>query len=480
MEDIPLPRFINDPDAKRQYMLNTPVPKLVLTMAIPTMMSMLVQSIYNLADTYFVSGLGDSATAAVGINASLENIIMMAGSFLAMGAASYISRLLGAKDDKKASQTLSTAFFCAVTLGILVMLFGQIFKEQLVGILGAKGDVVDYAKQYADYVLLAAPFMAASFVLNQGLRAEGSSIFSMIGMVTGTVINIILDPIFINTLDMGIQGASLATAISKFISFSILLVPYLRKKTSLRINPKLIRFKKDIIAEISKMGAPGLLRSGSQTIAIIFLNNVAGNYGSDVLAAVSVSNRIMTFLVFACLGFSQGFQPVAGYCWGAKRYDRIQIAYKFASKAAILGISVLSVALIAFAEPLIGVFTTNETTLKLGVFALRVQCLVMPVHAWTIIVNMLCTGIGKPIQSLILSISRQGICFIPLLPLFVLLFKEYGVASIQAAADFLSFIIAIPIAAQVMRGIRKKDEEQRLEQGKSNDSSKLEVPANET
>jgi putative MATE family efflux protein len=437
-------------------MLNTPVHRLIPRMALPTIASMMVSSLYNLADTWYVSSLGTLATGAVGINASIDNIIMMTGSFLAMGSGSYASRLLGAKEDDHAIRVLSTCFFSAFFMGLMALIFGSVFQTPLLRLLGASDAILPYSRQYARYVLLAAPFMAGSYVLNQCLRAEGSAIYSMIGMVSGAVLNIVLDPIFIFVFGWGVAGASAATALSKLVSFSVLISPYLRRRTLLRISPRFIRYTRGDALEVIKMGSTSLFRTGFATMAAILLNNLAVRYGESVLAAISVSNRITFFLTAACLGFGQGLQPVVGYSWGAKRYDRILQAYRFAVLAAAIGISVPSLLLIIFARPVLFLFTeTDLNMVAVGLFSLRVQCLFMPLHAWGIVVSMSCAGMGRAKGAITLGLSRQGICLFPILPLLIYLFGMWGIAVAQGVADGLNIFLILPIAFMIKRDLKR-------------------------
>ena len=306
-------------EQRRMMMLNEPIHKVIPKMAVPTIVAFLITSIYSLADTYFVSNLGTNATAAVSVNASLDQLIMMCGSMVAMGANSYIARLLGQGDEKKASQVLSTSFFAAFFLGVLLLVFGSLFMTPMVRLLGATATCEQYSIDYATYVLMAAPFMAANFVMNQCLRSEGSATLSMVGMGFGGILNIILDPIFIFGLDMGVAGASLATAISKWVSFSILIFPYVTKRSLLSLSIKHFRPTWDIISNVVSVGSSSLFRNGLNVVSAILLNRIAGGISDSVLAAVGVSNKIMMFPFCIILGFGNGFQPVAGFNWGAKR-----------------------------------------------------------------------------------------------------------------------------------------------------------------
>lgn len=456
----------NDKQSRQQQraelMVNESIPRLVMKMAVPTIVAFLINSIYSLADTYFVSGLGESATAAVGVNSALDQLIMMCGSLLAIGANSYIARLLGAGQEKKASQVLSTAFFLAFGIGLVLTVFGSIFIHPMVRLLGATETCHQYAVDYATYVLLAAPFMAASFVMNQCLRSEGSATRSMIGMGAGGILNCILDPIFIIGLDMGVLGASLATAISKLVSFAILIFPYITRRSMLRLSIHNFNFCKDIIFKVVAVGSSSMFRSGLAVVAGILLNKMAGEIDGDaLLGGISVSTKIMMFPFSIILGFGAGFQPVAGFNWGAKRFDRVRSSYRFCSMVAIVGAIVMSAALAMFAEPIMGAFGQSSVKqTEYGAICIRLQCLALPVHAWVAVVNMLCAGLGKARGAFLLATSRQGTCFIPVLYPLVYFFGAMGIVSVQAVADIISLVFAIPIALKVTGEIKRHIQQQ--------------------
>ena len=443
-------------EARRLMMLNDPISRVIPKMAIPTIVAFLITSIYSLADTYFVSSLGTNATAAVSVNASLDQMIIMCGSMLAMGANSYIARLLGEGNEKKASQVLSTSFFAAFAMGALLLIFGSIFMTPMVRLLGATPTCEQYSIDYATYILLAAPFMASNFVMNQCLRSEGSATLSMVGMGFGGILNIILDPIFIFTLDMGVAGASLATAISKFVSFGILIFPYVTKRSLLELSIKHFKPTKDIVTKVVSVGSSSLFRSGLNVISAIMLNNIAGGISDSVLAAVGVSNKIMMFPFCIILGFGNGFQPVAGFNWGAKRFDRVEESYKFSSRISLIGSAVMALVIALFCDKLIVLFAGTDMEMrKIGAFCILAQCIALPVHAWVAIVNMLCVGLGNAKGAMVLATSRQGSCFIPIVHLMAGLFGAFGVASVQALADVLSMIIAIPIIVAMKKKIAR-------------------------
>ncbi len=440
---------------RQQMMLEQPVSRVIVKMAIPTIIAFLINSIYSLADTYFVSSLGTNATAAVSVNASLDQLIMMCGSMLAVGANSYIARLLGSGDKKKASQVLSTAFFLAAGLGTALMVFGILFMTPMVRLLGATPTCEQYSIDYATYVLLAAPFMAANFVMNQCLRSEGSATLSMIGMGFGGVLNCILDPIFIFGLNMGVAGASLATAISKLVSFVILIFPYITRKSLLHLSIRNFHFCRDIIGEIVTVGSSSMFRSGLAVLAGILLNDMAGNISDSVLAGIGVTTKIMMFPFSIILGFGSGFQPVAGFNWGAKRYDRVLASYKFASWLSIIGAAVMAGIIVVFADPIILMFAGDDPNMRqIGILSIVLQCIALPIHAWVAMVNMLCAGLGNAKGAFLLATARQGTCMIPILYPLTHFFQANGLASVQALADVLSLALAIPIAIYMMKHIK--------------------------
>lgn len=444
-------------EQRRMTMLNAPISKVIPRMAIPTIVAFLINSIYSMADTYFVTALGTNATAAVSVNSSLDQVILMCGSMLAMGANSYIARLLGKGDDKKASQVLSTAFFLAAGIGLTLAVFGSIFMTPMVRLLGATATCERYAIEYATYVLLAAPFMAANFVMNQCLRSEGNAFLSMVGMSAGGILNCILDPIFITGLNMGVAGASLATAICKFISFVILIVPYLKRKSLLHLSIRNFRMSRDILAEVVGVGSSSMFRSGLAVVSAILLNQIAGQISDSVLAGIGVCNKIMMFPFSIILGFGSGFQPVAGFNWGAKRYDRVSESYRFSSWVSILGSVVLGVALYFTAPVIIQIFAGQDPDmLRIATLCLRLQCLAMPIHGWVVVVNMLCVSLGEARGALLLSTARQGTCFLPIVVPMGKLWGADGLAGVQATADVLSLIMAVPLAVRMGKMIRMK------------------------
>ena len=461
---------------RQEQMATQPISRIIPKMAIPTIVAFLINSIYSLADTYFVSSLGTETTAAVSVNASLDLLIMMMGSMLAVGANSYIARLLGQNNNKKANQVLSTSFSLALGTGLLLTILGTAFMEPMVKLLGATETCKAYSIDYATYVLLAAPFMTTSFVMNQCLRSEGSATLSMIGMGFGGILNCILDPIFIMKtgdpifgnafhmpfgLGMGVAGASLATAISKVVSFVILIFPYITRRSLLHLSIRNFFPSKDIIKEVVSVGSSSMFRSGLGVLAGILLNDMAGNISDSVLAGIGVTTKVMMFPFSIILGFGAGFQPVAGYNWGAKRYDRVLESYRFSAIVAIIGACIMAAGFAIFADSIIIAFAGTDPLMReIGRLSIILQCVALPVHAWVAVVNMLCAGLGNAKGAFLLATARQGTCFLPLLIPAAFL-GQYAIASVQAAADIVSLVLGIPIAISMLKHIKKTQQEAR-------------------
>lgn len=436
-------------------MLEEKISILIPKMAIPTIVAFLINSIYSLADTYFVSSLGVNATAAVSVNSALDQLIMMAGSMLAVGAASFIARLLGQGEKEKASSVLSTSFFLAASFGLILSILGTVFMYPMVRLLGATPTCEQYSVDYATYVLLAAPFMAGNFVLNQCLRSEGSATLSMVGMGFGGILNCVLDPIFIFGLNMGVAGASMATAISKVVSFAILVYPYIAGKSMLKLSIRRFHVEKKMMFEIISVGSSSMLRSGLAVVSGILLNVLAGQISDSVLAGIGVTTKVMMFPFSVLLGFGTGFQPVAGFNYGAKRFDRVRESYRFSSKVAVIGAAIMAAVVAVFCDAIIGIFAGSDPEMhQIGKLCILLQCAALPIHGWVMVVNMLSAGLGMAGSALILSTSRQGTCFIPILYPMAHLFGAYGLASVQAVADVISVLLAIPILRNIMKKIR--------------------------
>lgn len=453
---------------EKQYikMTKTPTKKLVLILGIPTVVSMLVTAIYNIADTFFVAQLGTSASGAVGVVFSLMAIIQAVGFTLGMGSGSLISAKLGEKKNDEAQVYSSCAFYFAIILGLLVMTFGLIFITPIMKLLGSTATVLPYAKDYAKYILFGAPIMAGSFVLNNQLRAEGKSRLSMIGLATGGILNIILDPIFIYSLDLGISGAAIATLISQTVSFLILLSFFVFRKTLMRISIKKLSRNVSRYFDIIKMGFPSFARQGLACLATILLNNQAGIYGDDpALSAMGIVSKVLMVVFSIALGIGQGYQPVCGYNYAAKKYDRVKEAMIFTFLVSTIIMVSLCIICFIFSEEIIKIFLKKDAeVVKIGTRALRFQCVSLPFISLNVMSNMTFQSIRKKFKASLLSCCRQGIFFIPLVFLFPYLWGLTGVEMIQAGSDILTFLFTVPFAyffvKQLNVLIKKQHEEE--------------------
>lgn len=444
-------------DLKFNRMTKEPVDKLVCTFAIPTIVTMLITSIYNMADTYFVSKISTSASGAVGISFSLMSIIQAIGFTFGTGAGNYISRLLGSKDEEYAAKVAATGFFTAFGLGALLAIIGLVFINPLVYALGATNTIAPYAKAYIRYILIGMPFMTVAFVLNQVLRYQGSAYYSMIGIGIGGLINIILDPIFITTFNMGIAGAALATIISQFISF-ILLFRSTGKNGNIEIKLKNFSPSWEIYKDILQNGLPSFYRQALSSTAIICLNFAAGFYGDAAIAGISIAARVVQFAVSIVFGFGQGFQPVCGFNYGAKEYDRVLKAFWFTVKVVLIFFLAVSVTGYFFASRIIAIFRKEDMdVIIIGAKVLKYQCFTLPLLSWIIPSTMLLQTIGESAKASFVSISRQGLFFIPVILILPRWLGLLGAQISQPIADVFSFAAAIcitPIVLKELKGVK--------------------------
>lgn len=452
----------NEISAEEQYnkMVNTPVSKLIAKLAVPTVISMLVTSIYNMADTFFVSQINTQASAAVGVVFPIMAIIQAFGFTLGMGSGSLVSIRLGQKRNSDANVIASTAFFGSIFFGGIVTLFGNLFTPQILRFIGASETVLPYAQDYATYIFWGAPFICASFVMNNDLRSEGKAYLSMIALTSGGILNIILDPIFIYGFKLGISGAAIATLVSQFISFSILLSFYLRKKTVVRINIKNVSVKDGTLWKIICTGIPSLARQGLASIASILLNTSAAVYGDAAIAAMSIATKILMFVASIMIGIGQGFSPVSGYNYGAKRYDRVKKAYFFMMASGSSMMSFFAIIIFIFARQILHSFIDDQAAIDIGVVALRWQVSFIPLHPLIVGTNMLMQSTRHIKSATFLSMNRQGVFFIPAILILPRILGLTGVEISQFVADVCSAITAIPFAISFFKKLNMCEKEE--------------------
>jgi putative MATE family efflux protein len=435
-------------------MTTGPVGPLITGLAIPSAIIMLISALYNTADTYFVSFLGTSATAATGIAFPLMAVIQAIGFFFGHGSGNYIARELGSRNQKNASRMAATAFFTAFIAGTLLAFFGVLFLDPLVRLLGATDTILPFARDYLRFILIGAPFMICSLMQNNLLRYQGSSFYGMIGMVGGALVNIGLDPLFIFVFHWGTAGASLATMLSQFISFIVLFICS-NRTDNVRIrfryfSPSFANYK-----EIVRGGLPSLARQGITSISGAFMNHFAAVYGDEVIAAISIVNRVFMIAASIVAGIGQGFQPVCGFNYGAKLFPRVREGFRFSLIAMTVPLLPLGILGFIFAPRIIALFRPDDLRLiEIGARAFRYQCLTVPLIGWITINNMLMQTIGKAFKASFLAIARQGIFLLPLLFLLTPFLGLTGILIIPPAADICTFIVSIPLSISVFREMR--------------------------
>ena len=458
----------NAENSKFIRMTTEPVQRLICTLAVPTIISMLVTALYNIADTFFVGQVGTEATAGVGLVFPMMAIIQAFGFFFGQGSGNYISRSLGAKNYDKAETMASTGAFSALLFGAVILLFGQIFRLPLLSLLGARiglvtARTVSYASDYLVLILCGAPFMCMSCVLNNQLRFQGNAFFSMIGLVSGAVLNVVLDPVFIFGLHMEVSGAALATSISQAVSCGLLYLGTLRSD-SLKIH--LRNFKPNLyyLKNIAIGGTPSLCRQGLASISTLCLNAAAGAavgpaLSDAAIAAFSVVSKIMMLFFSALLGFGQAFQPVCGFNYGAGKYGRVREAYRFCLKVAICFLAVVSCFGFVFAPRLVALFRDDPNVIAIGTVAMRCQCCSFTLMGVVVTTNMLYQNIGRVVGATLLAVARQGLMFIPVVLILPHVFTPpiWGVYLAQPTADLFAFCLALPLAIRLYRELKNRE-----------------------
>ena len=431
-------------------MTETPVAKLILRLGIPTTVSMLITNIYNMADTYFVGTLGESAQAATGVLFTVQAIMQGIAFMLGHGGGTFISRSLADKNTNEASKYISTGIFTGGICGLVIMILGLIFLQPLVLFLGSTKTILPHAMDYGFWILLAAPFIICSLILNNGLRYEGKAFYAMFGLTAGGILNILGDYILVMKLGLGVYGAGLATAVSQIISFSILLFMYSKMAQS-RISFRSISKDYRDYLSICRVGLPSLIRQGLTSVTVGILNNVTKPFGDAAIAAMSVVNRYSNFLMCVGLGMGQGFQPVASFNYRAKKYDRVKKGLLFTTAFGLVFIGIMSMISILFAEQIIAVFQKQEDVIRIGSVALRFTAFGMMFMPFSVPVNMLYQSIQQPTISSILSMIRSGAVTIPVLLFAVPLLGLTGVQIAQPAADVIAGLISIPFIIRFLR-----------------------------
>lgn len=438
-----------------EYLTQTPVPKLILELSVPTIISMLVTGIYNTADTFFVGKISTQATAAVGLVFSVMAVIQAIGFFAGHGSGNCMSRLLGAGRKKEAEETAATGFALALIMGVILAAAGNCLAEPICRMLGASDSSLSDTMTYMRIILAGAPFMMGQFVINNQLRFQGNAYYAMIGLMAGAVINIALDPILMFGLGLGVAGAAIATISGQIISFFVLLAGS-RRGDSIRLRPRNVCLNAHYLKEITNGGLPSLFRQGLAALATLLLNRMAGSIGGDAaIAGMSVVTRVLMLLSSILIGFGQGYQPVCSFNYGAKLYGRVREGYFFCVKYGTILLTAASAVCLAFAPRIIALFRDDPEVIAVGTVALRAQAISLPLMGSIVMTNMMLQSTGKGVKASIASSSRNGIFFIPLVLILPQLYGLFGVEITQACADVFSFLLAVPLAASELRKMKE-------------------------
>jgi len=445
-----------DSKAAERYrdMTETPVPRLITRLSIPTIISMLVTAIYNAADTFFVGRISTEATAAVGLAFSAMAVIQALGFFCGQGSGNYLSRMLGAGKQEEAEKMAATGLALSMILGVVVAAASVLNIRQLAEFLGARGGTVEETVSYLRIIVLGAPFMMGQFVINNQLRYQGSAMYAMVGLLCGAILNIALDPLLIFGFGMGVTGAALATVSGQIISFFVLLAGSMHG-VNIHLNIRNVRLNGHFIVQIINGGIPALFRQGLAAVATVLLNRAAGVYGHAAIAGMSVTTRVTMFVSSALIGFGQGYQPVCSFNYGAEKKERVREGYFFCVRYGTIFLTVMAVFCFIFSPQIIAFFRNDPEVIAVGKVALRWQAAALPLLACIVITNMMLQSIGKGVKASITASARSGIFFIPLILILPRIFGLLGVEMTQAVADILSVSVSIPLAAMELRKMKQ-------------------------
>ena len=439
-------------------MTETPIPQLVLSLAAPTILSMLITSIYNLADTFFVGQISTSASGAVGVVSSLMAIIQALGFMLGHGAGTIISRSLGSRDTTAATRFASTSFFTALVFGVVLAVAGLGTLPHFMMLLGSTETILPHACAYARPILIAAPLMISSLVMNHILRYEGKASFAMIGLVTGGVLNIALDPLFMFVFELGTAGAGIATALSQSISFCILLSMFLQGKTVSQFRLSAVTREARDFGRILLGGAPSFGRQGLNSIGGMLLNLAARSYGDAAVAGMSIVSRIFMFIISVAIGVGQGLQPVASFNYGARKYRRVRQAAIFTIEAAFCMLVVLVGLCWVNGDALIRLFRDDPAVTAVALPAFHYQCLAMLLQPIIVVANMTFQSVGASGRATFLACCRQGVFFIPLILILPRTHGLFGVEICQPIADVLTFLVSLPFLIAFLQQLGRMDD----------------------
>ena len=438
---------MNSRNNKMELLGNAPISKALLAMGIPTMLGMMVNAIYNLVDAYFVGGLGTSQMGAISVVYPLGQVVVGLGLLFGNGSASYLSRLLGNREQEQANRVASTALYSSVAVGAVMIIFSLIFLRPILRLLGATDSIMPYAMTYAAIYVVSCIFNVFNVTMNNIVTSEGAAKTTMFALMAGAVLNIGLDPVFIYTLDMGVAGAAIATAISQIVSTLIYLTFIFRKKSIYSFKIKNCTFTKEIMSEIFKIGIPTLVFQILTSLSISLVNTQAGPYGDSVIAGMGAVTRIVSMGSLIVFGFIKGFQPIAGYSYGAKKFDRLHKAIRTSILWSTVFCVIYGLLLTIFSSRIIAQFTEGDLEMiRVGTQSLRINGLSFLLFGFYTVYSSLFLALGKGLEGFVLGACRQGICFVPVILILPVFWGINGILYVQPIADVLSAIITIFMA----------------------------------
>ncbi|MDE5964036.1 MAG: MATE family efflux transporter [Eubacterium sp.] len=438
---------MNSQSKKMELLGSASIPKALLAMGIPTMIGMLVNAFYNLVDAYFVGGLGESQMGAISVVYPLGQVVVGLGLLFGNGAASYISRLLGRGDKENADKVASTALYSSVSVGAVIIIISMIFLNPILKLLGATDSILPYATTYAGIYIVSCIFNVFNVTMNNIVTSEGAAKTTMCALLTGAVLNIALDSLFIYVFDLGVAGAAIATAISQVISTCVYLTYILRKKSVFHFRIKDCTYSKEIMSEIFKIGIPTLVFQILTSLSISLINNAAGDYGDSAIAGMGVVTRLISIGSLSVFGFIKGFQPIAGYSYGAKKFDRLREAIKTSILWSTVFCVIFGLVLALFPTAIVSQFTKGDAEMiRIGAASLRANGITIMLFGFYTVYSSLFLALGKGKEGFILGACRQGICFIPIILFLPMVCGLNGIIYAQSIADVLSAIITVFMA----------------------------------
>ena len=438
---------MNNQSKKMELLGNASIPKALLSMGIPTMIGMLVNAFYNLVDAYFVGGLGESQMGAISVVYPLGQVVVGLGLLFGNGAASYISRLLGRGDKENADKVASTALYSSVSVGAVIIIISMVFLHPILKLLGATDSILPFAAAYASLYIVSCIFNVFNVTMNNIVTSEGAAKTTMCALLTGAVLNIALDPLFIYVFDLGVAGAAIATAISQVVSTCVYLIYILRKKSVFHFRVKDCTYTKENMSEIFKIGIPTLVFQILTSVSISLINNAAGDYGDSAIAGMGVVTRLISMGSLSVFGFIKGFQPIAGYSYGAKKFDRLREAIKTSILWSTVFCVIFGVILALFPTAIVSQFTKGDAEMiRIGAASLRANGISIMLFGFYTVYSSLFLALGKGREGFILGACRQGICFIPVILLLPIVWGLNGIMYAQPIADMLSAVITVFMA----------------------------------